>query len=49
MHLYKKAGKDGQKITGHASEEMTKNHQRDYAEVIWTEAIPDLKISEITG
>lgn len=37
MHLYKKAGKDGQKITGHASEEMTKNHQRDYAEVIWTE------------
>lgn len=29
-HLYKKAGKDGQKIAGHASEGMTRNYQRDY-------------------
>ncbi|WLG53835.1 phage integrase Arm DNA-binding domain-containing protein [Pseudomonas sp. FP1742] len=49
LHLYKKAGKDGQKIAGHASEGMTKNYQRDHEEVIWSEAIPDLNISEITG
>ena len=49
LHLYQKAGKDGQKIAGHASETMTKNYQRDHAEVIWSEAIPDLNISEITG
>ncbi len=49
LHLYKKAGKDGQKIAGHASEEMTKNYQRDHAEIIWAEAVPDLDISEITG
>ena len=49
LHLYQKAGKDGQKIAGHASESMTKNYQRDHAEVIWSEAIPDLNISEITG
>ncbi|WP_349616966.1 tyrosine-type recombinase/integrase [Azotobacter salinestris] len=47
LHLYKKAGKDGQKIAGHASEEMTKNYQRDHAEVVWSDAIPDLDISEI--
>lgn len=49
LHLYQNAGKDGQKIAGHASETMTKNYQRDHAEVIWSEAIPDLNISEITG
>ncbi len=49
LHLYKKAGKDGQKIAGHASERMTKNYQRDHDEIIWSEAIPDLNISEITG
>jgi len=49
LHLYKKAGKDGQKIAGHASEEMTKNYQKEHAEVIWSEAIPDLDISEIAG
>lgn len=49
LHLYKKAGKDGQKIAGHASEGMTKNYQRDHEEIIWSEAIPDLNISEITG
>ncbi|MNF84163.1 hypothetical protein D3C84_665130 [compost metagenome] len=49
LHLYKKAGKDGQKIAGHASEGMTKNYQRDHEEIVWSEAIPDLNISEITG
>jgi integrase len=49
LHLYKRAGKDGQKIAGHASEGMTKNYQRDHDEIIWSEAIPDLNISEITG
>jgi len=49
LHLYKKAGKDGQKIAGHASEGMTRNYQRDHEEIVWSEAIPDLNISEITG
>ena len=49
LHLYQKAGKDGQKIAGHATENMTKNYQRDHAEIVWSEAIPDLNISEITG
>jgi hypothetical protein len=47
LHLYKKAGKDGQKIAGHASEGMTKNYQRDHAEIIWAEAVPDLDICEL--
>ncbi|MGI4836385.1 MAG: hypothetical protein ACRYF9_02060 [Janthinobacterium lividum] len=37
LHLYKRAGKDGQKIAGHASEEMTRNYQRDHADVVWSE------------
>ncbi|AHZ72766.1 hypothetical protein OU5_5687 [Pseudomonas mandelii JR-1] len=49
LHLYKKAGKDGQKIAGHASESMTKNHLRDHEEIVWSKAIPDLDISEFTG
>ena len=49
LHLYKKAGKDGQRIAGHASEEMTKNYQRDHTEVVLSEAIPDLDISHIAG
>lgn len=49
LHLYKKAGKEGQKIAGHASEEMTKNYQKDHAEVVWSEAVPDPDISEIAG
>lgn len=49
LHLYKKAGKDGQKIAGHASEGMTKNYQRDHEDIVWSEANPDLNISEITG
>ena len=39
LHLHKKAGKDGQKIAGHASDGMTKNYQRDHDEIVWSEAI----------
>jgi integrase len=49
LHLYQKAGKDDQKIAGHASETMTKNYQKDHAEIVWSEAIPDLNISETPG
>jgi len=35
LHLYQKAGKDDQKIAGHASETMTKNYQKDHAEIVW--------------
>lgn len=49
LHLYKKAGKDGQKIAGHASEDMTKNYQKDHAEIVWSEAIPDLDISQFSN
>ena len=36
-------------MSRHASETMTKNYQKDHADVIWSDAIPDLNISEITG
>ncbi|RMS71136.1 Prophage lambda integrase [Pseudomonas savastanoi] len=49
LHLYKKAGKNGQKIAGHASEEMTKNYQKDHSEIVWSEAVPDLDISQFSN
>jgi len=49
LHLYKKAGKDGQKIAGHATEDMTRNYQRDHAEIVWADAVPDLDIAQITS
>ena len=49
LHLYKKAGKDGQKIAGHASRKMTRNYEADHEDVVWVEAVPDLDIGEITG
>jgi hypothetical protein len=49
LHLYKKAGKDGQKIAEHSSKEMTKNYQKEHAEAIWSGVIPEFDISEITG
>jgi hypothetical protein len=30
-------------------EETTKNYQKDHAEVVWSDAVPDLDISEIAG
>ncbi|MBA1290527.1 phage integrase Arm DNA-binding domain-containing protein [Pseudomonas japonica] len=47
LHLYKRAGKDGQKIAGHATENMTRNYQKDHADVVWSEVEADLDISEI--
>ncbi len=49
LHLYKRAGKDGQKIAGHASEEMTRNYQRDHADVIWSEVEADLDLGLIVA
>jgi len=49
LHLYKRAGKDAQKIAGHATEGMTRNYQKDHAEIIWSDASPDLDISEFAG
>lgn len=34
LHLYQKAGKDGLTITGHASESMTKNYEKNHAEIV---------------
>lgn len=34
LHLYQKAGKDGQKIAGHASESMTRNYEKNHAEIV---------------
>jgi hypothetical protein len=47
LHLYKLAGKDGQKIAGHASEEMTRTCKRNHADVVWSEVQADLDISGI--
>lgn len=49
LHLYKRAGKDGQSIAGHATEHMTRNYQRDHDEIVWADAVPDIDISSITG
>ncbi len=49
LHLYKKAGKDGQKLAGHSTRKMTKNYEADHEEVVWTEAVADLDLSKITG
>ena len=47
LHMYKKAGKDGQKIAGHATEEMTKNYLKGHDEIVWSDVVPDLDIAEI--
>nr|WP_212613241.1 hypothetical protein [Pseudomonas moorei] len=33
---YKKLEKDGQKIAGHANEDMTQNYQQGHKEIIWS-------------
>lgn len=47
IHLYTKAGKDAQKIAGHASPDMTKNYEKNHEDIIWSDATPDLDISKI--
>jgi len=49
LHLYKRAGKDGQKIAGHATEGMTRNYQKGHEDVLWSEVDADLDIGEIAG
>ncbi|MGC3891239.1 phage integrase Arm DNA-binding domain-containing protein [Pseudomonas urmiensis] len=49
LHLYKRAGKDGQKIAGHTTEGMTRNYQKGHEDVIWSEVEADLDIGEIAG
>ena len=48
QHLYKKAGKDPQKIAGHANPSSTKNYLVGHDEIIWTEVDADLQIKGIT-
>lgn len=47
IKMYKQQGKDAQKIAGHASEQMTKNYAKGHDEIIWSEAIPDLDVSNL--
>lgn len=49
LHLYKRAGKDGQRIAGHTTEGMTRNYQKDHEDIIWSEVVADLDIKEISG
>ena len=41
LHLYKRAGKDGQKIAGHTTEGMTGNYQKGHEDVVWSEVEAD--------
>ncbi|MBD8480280.1 hypothetical protein SOM59_05095 [Pseudomonas coleopterorum] len=45
--LGKGTGKNGQKIAGHASEEMTRTYKRNHADAVWSEVQADLDISGI--
>lgn len=49
LHLYKRAGKDGQKIAGHTTEGMTRNYQKGHEDVVWSEVEADLDIGEFAG
>jgi len=49
LHLYKRAGKDGQKIAGHTTETMTRNYLKGHDDVVWSEVDPDLDIRDIAG
>lgn len=49
QHLYKKAGKDPQKIAGIAKASTTKNYLAEHEDIIWNETEPDLEITGITG
>src|SRR5690606_10946934 len=48
LHLYKKAGRNAQTIAGHTTSKTTKNYQADHDEIIWTDAIADLDLTNIT-
>ena len=48
LKMYKRAGRDAQKIAGHASPDMTRNYLRDHEDIDWVEVTPDLDISKFT-
>lgn len=48
LKMYKRAGKDAQKIAGHATPDMTRNYLRDHEDIDWVEVTPDLDISDFT-
>ncbi|MNH44031.1 hypothetical protein D3C79_1060760 [compost metagenome] len=49
LHLYKRAGKDGQKIAEHATEGMIRNYQKGHEDVVWSEVEADLDIGDFAG
>lgn len=49
LHLYMRAGKDGQKIAGHTTEGMTRNYQKGHEDIVWSEVEADLNIEAITS
>lgn len=49
QHLYKKSGKDPQKLAGHSKASTTKNYLADHEEIIWTDVVPDLQITDVKG
>lgn len=48
LKMYQMAGKDAQKIAGHASPDMTLNYLKGHEFADWVEVSPDLDISEFT-
>jgi len=48
LKMYKRAGKDAQKIAGHATPDMTLNYLRGHEDIDWVEVTPDIDISEFT-
>ncbi len=46
LKMYQLAGKDAQKIAGHASPDMTSNYLKGHEFANWVEVSPDLDISE---
>lgn len=49
IHLMKQAGKDAQRLAGHASQKMTKNYLAGHDDIIWTEVEDEVVIREIAG
>ncbi|PPV41346.1 tyrosine-type recombinase/integrase [Ectopseudomonas oleovorans] len=48
LKMYQMAGKDAQKIAGHATPDMTLNYLKGHEFAEWVEVSPDLDISEFT-
>lgn len=48
IHLMKAAGKDAQKLAGHAQAKMTKNYEAGHEEIVWTTVDDEVIISAIS-